>query len=94
MPNIKSAKKRLRQSVVRRARNRSTKSELRTLCRKVREAAAGGNLDEAETFFRLATKKLDRAGAHRVIHPNAAARAKSRLSAAIKAQKQGTVEAS
>ncbi|NLX99850.1 MAG: 30S ribosomal protein S20 [Rhodopirellula sp.] len=94
MPNIKSAKKRLRQSIVRRARNRSTKSELRTLCRKVREAVAAGNVGEAETLFRTTTKKLDRASAHNVIHANAAARVKSRLSAAIKAVKQGKVEAS
>ncbi len=94
MPNIKSAKKRLRQNIVRRAQNRSTKSELRTQCRKVREAVAAGNVETAESEFRLATKKLDRAGDRRVIHPNAAARVKSRLSAKIKALKQGSAAAS
>lgn len=88
MPNIASAKKRLRQSIVRRGRNRATKSMLRSQIRKVREAVAAGNVAEAETAFRLCVKHLDRAAVHRVIHPNAASRMKSRLSARIKAAKQ------
>lgn len=88
MPNIKSAKKRLRQSIARRTQNRAVKSELRTLCRRVREAVAEHDVTKAEDEFRLAVKKLDRAGARRVIHPNAAARVKSRLSARVKALKQ------
>jgi len=88
MPNIASAKKRLRQSLVRRGRNRATKSMLRSHIRKVREAVAAGNVAEAETAFRLCVKHLDRAAVHRVIHPNAAGRMKSRLSARIKAAKQ------
>jgi len=42
---------------------------------------------KAETELRLAAKKLDRAGAKRVIHPNAAARTKSRLSHLIRGAK-------
>jgi small subunit ribosomal protein S20 len=87
MPNIASAKKRLRQSIKRRARNRSVKSELRTEIRKVREAAAAGNVAQAETDLRVAMAKLDRAAVKRIIHPNRAARLKSRLSAKIKAAK-------
>ncbi|HVX61535.1 MAG TPA: 30S ribosomal protein S20 [Pirellulales bacterium] len=88
MPNIASAKKRLRQSLVRRARNRANKSTLKTVIRKVREAIAAGELAVAETNFRLAAKKLDQAAAKNVIHANAAGRMKSRLSAAIKRAKQ------
>lgn len=88
MPNIKSAKKRLRQNIVRRTKNRAVKSELRTLCRRVREAVAAKDLDKAETELRVAAAKLDRAGHGRVIHPNAAARVKSRLSARVKSLKQ------
>ncbi len=88
MPNIKSAKKRLRQSIVRRARNRAVKSDLRSQCRKVREAVAANDLAEAESEFQRAVQKLDRAGSRRIIHPNAAARMKSRLSARVKALKQ------
>jgi len=79
MPHTKSAKKHLRQSLERRATNRATKSAIKTQIRKVRAAVASGDLAKAETEFRLAAKKLDRAGAKRVIHPNAAARTKSRL---------------
>ncbi len=88
MPNTKSAKKQLRQDQERRARNRSLRSELRTQCRKVREAIKAADLGLAETEFRVAVKKLDRAGARRIIHRNAAARLKSRMSSKIKALKQ------
>lgn len=88
MPNTKSAKKQLRQDQERRTRNRSLRSELRTQCRKVREAIKAADLGLAETEFRVAVKKLDRAGARRIIHRNAAARLKSRMSSKIKALKQ------
>jgi len=42
MPNIKSAKKRLKQSLVRRERNRSTKKAIHTECKKVIAAAKAG----------------------------------------------------
>ncbi|MCA9102763.1 MAG: 30S ribosomal protein S20 [Pirellulales bacterium] len=88
MPNSPSAKKRLRQNVVRRARNRSIKSAVRSQLRKVREAIAAGDLEKSNNEFRLAVKKLDSAAADRVIHANAAARLKSRLNAKIKALAQ------
>jgi small subunit ribosomal protein S20 len=87
MPNTASAKKRLRQNVVRRARNRSARSSIRTQIHKVREAIAAGNVELSESEFRLTVKKLDRAAAHNILHANAAARTKSRLSKAIKAIK-------
>jgi small subunit ribosomal protein S20 len=87
MPNTKSAKKRHRQSLVRRARNRARKSQIKTQVRKVREAIAAGDIETAETEFRLATRILDRSAAAGVVHGNLAARGKSRLSAAIKAAK-------
>ena len=88
MPNSLSAKKRLRQNVVRRARNRSIKSAVRTQLRKVHEAIAAGDAEKAAAEFRVAAKRLDRAAAGRVIHPNAAARLKSRLNAKLKALAQ------
>jgi small subunit ribosomal protein S20 len=88
MPNSKSAKKRLRQSLVRRARNRAYKSALKTQVRKVRDEIAAGNLEAGETEFRVAAKRVDKAAAAGVVHPNLAARVKSRLSAALKAAKQ------
>ena len=89
MPNTKSATKRLRQSVDRRAQNRSLRSDVRTQCRKVHEAIKAADVEKAEAEFRLAAKKLDRAGVRNIVHRNAAARLKSRMSAKIKALKQG-----
>lgn len=87
MPNSPSAKKRLRQSVTRRGRNRSVKSRLRTQVRKVREAIDAGNADAATSEFATAIRLLDKAAGKNVIHANVAARTKSRLSKAIKALK-------
>ncbi len=90
MPSTKSAKKRLRQNLARRTRNRATKSEVRTQVRKVQRAVADGDAQAGETAFRLAVKKLDKAAAKNIIHPNMAARTKSRLSAALKVVKNAT----
>ena len=90
MPNSISAKKRLRQNLVRRARNRAQKSVLKSQVRKVREAIVAGNLEVGEAEFRLAAKRLDKAAAKGVVHANLAARVKSRLSTALKAAKQKT----
>ncbi|TWU11005.1 30S ribosomal protein S20 [Allorhodopirellula heiligendammensis] len=84
MPNTQSAKKRLRQSEVRRLRNRGVRSNMRGAVRRVREAVAAGEHEKAQSEFRLACKKLDQAAARNVIHRNAAARTKSRLAAAVK----------
>jgi len=88
MPNTTSAKKRLRQDKVRRLRNRASKSAIRTQIRKVREAAQAGDTEKAEQEFVTVAKRLDQAGAQRVIHPNKAARLKSRLQHLIKKAKQ------
>ena len=84
MPNIKGAKKRMRQNIVLREKNRSVKRSLKTQCKKVLEAVTAGNVEQAETELRQSAKILDRAAAHNIIHANAAARTKSRLSARVK----------
>lgn len=84
MPNIQSAKKRLKQSIIARGRNRSTKKSIHTECKKVLAAVAAGTVEQAEAELRTAAKLLDRSAAKKVIHRNAAARAKSRLSAKVK----------
>lgn len=88
MPNSRSAKKRLRQNIVRRQRNRSVKSTIRTQLRKVREALTAGDLEKGEQEYRLAAVQLDRAASDNVIHPNRAGRIKSRLQRHIKLVKQ------
>jgi small subunit ribosomal protein S20 len=79
MPHTKSAKKRLRQSQKRRLRNRATKKAVKTQVKKVLAAAKTGNVDEMRKELNTAAKKLDKAAAKRVIHPNLAARKKSQL---------------
>jgi small subunit ribosomal protein S20 len=90
MPNTPSAKKRLRQSVTRRAKNRSTKTAIRNLTRTIRESIAAGDAAKSEAAFGTLVKKIDRASSKKVLHANAAARTKSRLTKAIKAIKPAT----
>ncbi|HEU0053138.1 MAG TPA: 30S ribosomal protein S20 [Longimicrobium sp.] len=80
MPNVKSAEKRMRTNAVRAERNRAFRSRLRTALKKVRGATTA---DVGASALREAASLLDRAARKRIIHPNKAARAKSRLSAAI-----------
>ena len=84
MPNTASAKKRLRQNDKRRQHNRSLRSRMRTQIRRVREAVESGDSEKAQTEFRIASKRLDQAAAKNLIHKNAAARSKSRLSKLVK----------
>ena len=85
MPNTKSAKKRLRQSLERRTRNRTAKSAVKTQLRKIRELATAGEVDKVKAEIPLTTKKLDQAASRGVLHRNTAARLKSRLSKRLKA---------
>ena len=84
MPNIQSAKKRLRQSEAKKVANLAVKRELRHDCRSVRLACAEGNVEVAEANFRKACKHMDQAAAKRIVHPNTVSRVKSRLSKCIK----------
>ena len=81
MPKIKSAKKRMRQTRARTAVNRSHRSRLRTAIKKVR--VAQGAEARAKAYGEV-EQLIDRAGRKRLIHPNAAARYKSRLSKLVK----------
>jgi small subunit ribosomal protein S20 len=92
MPNTKSAKKRHQQSLVRRERNRAVKSSLKTQIRKTLEKITTGKVPEAQADLRTVSMKLDKAAAAKIIHPNRAARVKSRLSHRIKAAKAATAK--
>ena len=83
MPRIQSAKKRMRQARARTQVNRAQRSKLRTALKKVR-AAAG---TDAQNAYVEAVKEIDRAGRKRLIHPNAAARYKSRLAKLVSGKK-------
>lgn len=76
MPRIKSAKKRMRQTTARTAVNKGQRSQLRTAIKTVRQVTDPTARAKA---FAEAEKLIDRAGQKRIIHPNAAARLKSRL---------------
>jgi small subunit ribosomal protein S20 len=78
LAHSKSALKRWRQSLVNRDRNRSVKSQTRTLLNKA-IVAVETDASTAEEAVRNAVSALDRAALKGVIHANAAARGKSRL---------------
>ena len=81
----------MRQNAKRRMHNRITKKVIKTLTKRTLESAAENDLEKAATAFKQATAKIDKAGARRVLHPNTAARRKSRLAreyAAAKAKAQ------
>ena len=78
MPNIKSAKKRMKTSAFRRSLNRGQKAELRTTIKNM-ELSIESDQAKAKELLPLTMKKLDQAAAKGLIHKNAAARKKSRL---------------
>ena len=82
MPNIKSAKKRMRLSRNANERNRAVRSRLRTAIKRVHQAE---NAENAETAYRRVQVLLDRAATSRLVHPSAAARMKSRLARKVSA---------
>ncbi|MDO4586407.1 MAG: 30S ribosomal protein S20 [Planctomycetia bacterium] len=88
MPNTKSAKKRLRQNVVIRNRNRADRSIVRNLIKKMIKTLKEGNLQEAENQFRSVCSALDHAAAKNIWHKNTTSRKKSRLSHLILKVKQ------
>lgn len=93
MPNIRSAKKRMRIEEKRRARNASVKSTVRTYVTRARKAIAANPTEpQTETEIRAAISNLDRAVTKGVLHKNNAARRKSRLMARLHAA-QAQVEA-
>lgn len=85
MANSKQAVKRAKQAEQARQQNQSQRSELRTMIKKVRAAIASANKAEATTAFINAQALIDNYARKGLLHVNAAARYKSRLSNQIKA---------
>lgn len=90
MANLQSAKKRMRQNLKRRERNRRFRNAARTYVKRCRALIAAGQLDEAEEMAQRAASTLDKAARRRVIHPNNAARRKSRLMSQLQEAKQAS----
>ncbi|MDC1405751.1 30S ribosomal protein S20, partial [Akkermansiaceae bacterium] len=84
MANSKSAEKRVRQIEKRTDRNRSIKSEIKTLHKKTLAAAESGNNEEARTAFSAFASAVDKAAKRNVLKDNKAANMKSRTNKAIK----------
>ncbi|HET8676443.1 MAG TPA: 30S ribosomal protein S20 [Blastocatellia bacterium] len=83
MANHKSAEKRVRQTERRNEVNRRNRSRLRTQIKKLRAAIDEGNLQEAQTLLTETVSVIDKSIQKGVLHHNAAARYKSRLTASV-----------
>jgi small subunit ribosomal protein S20 len=83
MANTKSAVKRIRTSAEQRLRNRGYRSRMRTAVKRLREAVAAGNADEAQRLLPDTLSLVDATAQKSAIHQNAAARTKSRLVKAV-----------
>ena len=84
MANIKSAKKRVKVIASKTARNKATKSALKTAIKKA-YYAVDTNADNKQEAVRLAVKKIDQAAAKGILHKNTAARRKSNLAKRLNA---------
>lgn len=84
MADIKSAKKRIRQTAKRTEINRDRMGRVRTFVKKVETAIATGNKEEAAAALKQAQPEIMRGVTKGVLHRNTASRKLSRLSARIK----------
>ena len=85
MANTKQARKRVRQIVARNMHLSAQRSQYRTAIKAVRKLIEGGDKAAAQEAFKKAEKIIDSMARKNVLHGNAAARHKRRLSASIKA---------
>jgi small subunit ribosomal protein S20 len=89
MANTKASKKDIRRSAKRTIQNNTVRVSLKTYVKKSRKATASGDAETTQTALVTAQKALDKASQNGVIHPNQAARRKSRIAkqaaAALKA---------
>jgi small subunit ribosomal protein S20 len=83
MANTKSAKKAARQTLRRTAANKTRRSRLRSSVRKVEEAIASGNKEDARAALRAAEPVIVRTGQKGIVHRKTAARKVSRLAKRI-----------
>jgi small subunit ribosomal protein S20 len=83
MANHKSALKKQRQDARRRDRNRQHRSRMRTQVKAFRKLLEAGDAEGARSNLTETISLVDRTARHGVIHPNAAARTKSRLTRAV-----------
>lgn len=82
MPNIKSAKKRMRSNTKKTDVNSLVVSSMRTAIKKLEKAIKAGSKEEASNCLNIAMQRIDKAMSSGLIHKNKAARLKSRLTKA------------
>jgi small subunit ribosomal protein S20 len=87
MANSISAKKRIRQNAKHRARNRWRNSNYREAIKEYRETILHGSVDDAQKQLDGIYKLLDQTASTPAMHPNTAARYKSRLAAKLNEKK-------
>lgn len=85
MPNITSAKKRVRQAAKRRMHNKHLRSRMRTHIKGVLNAVEAGDREVAQAAYNAAVPVIDSTADKGIIHKNKAARHKSRLNAKVRA---------
>jgi len=85
MANTRSALKRMRQSEKRRVRNAAVRTSVRTAVKTTRTSLAAASVEEARASLARAIQLLDKAVTKGVVHKNAAARKKSRLTRQLNA---------
>ena len=83
MPNIKSAKKRVKVIATKTQQNKATRSYLKTVLKKADAALSGA--EDTQEAVKLAIKKIDQAAAKGLLHKNCAARKKSKLACKLNA---------
>ena len=83
MPNIKQQKKRVRTAERQHAENVRYKSTVRTLTRKLRDAAAEGDKEAIDAAHRDLVRWLDRAVTRGALHKNTASRRKAQAAALV-----------
>ena len=85
MANIKSAKKRILVAETRAARNKATRSKVKTVVKKVDAAIAAGDKAAAQAALLVAISELEKAATKGVYHQNTTSRKVSRLTKAVNA---------
>ena len=85
MPNIKSAKKRVKVIESKTLQNKIFRSQLKTDMKKYEAALAAGDTELAQVTYKEAVKKIDQAASRGLIHKNAAARKKSQFTKKLNA---------
>ncbi len=83
MPNIKSAKKRVKVIETKTLQNKMFKNQMRTIVKKYNAALESGNKEEATAAYKAAVKKIDQAVAKGILHKNNAAHKKSEFTLAL-----------